>query len=205
MWYVDRLLAPSNRKDVVLPFRSVSRGGTILRSSRPLSRAARLGVVAWLLALLAGCQALSSLSTAARSRNRPSSPPTTRSPSTTSRATTGSPNWPRAQHPRILATYGGEYSDPKLERMVAKVVGSLTTVSGNPDPDLSHHHPQFAQRQRLRAARRLSLRDARPAGARQRFGRARGRDRPRDGPCHRQSRPAAPAEGSRGGARRPRS
>ncbi|MEQ1952724.1 M48 family metalloprotease [Mesorhizobium sp. CN2-181] len=38
----------------------------------------------------------------------------------------------RAQHPRILATYGGEYSDPKLERMVAKVVGSLTTVSDNP-------------------------------------------------------------------------
>ncbi|TIX32920.1 MAG: hypothetical protein E5V34_07080, partial [Mesorhizobium sp.] len=28
----------------------------------------------------------------------------------------------KAQHPRILATYGGEYSDPKLERMVAKVV-----------------------------------------------------------------------------------
>ncbi|MFC3207079.1 M48 family metalloprotease [Aquamicrobium soli] len=38
----------------------------------------------------------------------------------------------KAQHPRILATYGGEYSDPKLERMVAKVVGSLTTVSANP-------------------------------------------------------------------------
>lgn len=38
----------------------------------------------------------------------------------------------RAQHPRILATYGGEYSNPKLERMVAKVVGSLTLVSDNP-------------------------------------------------------------------------
>ncbi len=38
----------------------------------------------------------------------------------------------RAQHPRILATYGGEYADPKLERMVAKVVGNLTTVAGNP-------------------------------------------------------------------------
>ncbi len=36
----------------------------------------------------------------------------------------------RAQHPRILATYGGEYPDPKLERMVAKVVGTLTL---NPD------------------------------------------------------------------------
>lgn len=29
------------------------------------------------------------------------------------------------QHPRILETYGGEYSSAKLERMVAKVVGSL--------------------------------------------------------------------------------
>lgn len=38
----------------------------------------------------------------------------------------------RAQHPRILATYGGEYSDPKLERMVAKVVGSLTLETDNP-------------------------------------------------------------------------
>ena len=38
----------------------------------------------------------------------------------------------RGQHPRILATYGGEYSDPKLERMVAKVVGNLTAESDNP-------------------------------------------------------------------------
>ncbi len=34
----------------------------------------------------------------------------------------------RQQHPRILHTYGGEYSNPKLERMVAKVVGRLTLV-----------------------------------------------------------------------------
>lgn len=37
------------------------------------------------------------------------------------------------QHPRILATYGGEYRDAKLERMVAKIVGKLTTVSDKPD------------------------------------------------------------------------
>lgn len=37
------------------------------------------------------------------------------------------------QHPRILATYGGEYKDAKLERMVAKIVGKLTTVSDKPD------------------------------------------------------------------------
>ncbi|SFQ46542.1 Putative Zn-dependent protease [Nitratireductor indicus] len=38
------------------------------------------------------------------------------------------------QHPRILQTYGGEYSDPKLERMVAKVVGSLTFEDQNTAP-----------------------------------------------------------------------
>ncbi|QPC85943.1 M48 family metalloprotease [Mesorhizobium sp. NBSH29] len=40
----------------------------------------------------------------------------------------------KAQHPRILATYGGEYPDPKLERMVAKVVGTLTFDADNPSP-----------------------------------------------------------------------
>lgn len=39
----------------------------------------------------------------------------------------------RQQHPRILATYGGEYSDAKLERAVAKVVGSLTLDPDNPN------------------------------------------------------------------------
>lgn len=38
----------------------------------------------------------------------------------------------KGQHPRILATYGGEYADPRLERMVAKVVGNLTLESDNP-------------------------------------------------------------------------
>ncbi|MHC5305903.1 M48 family metalloprotease [Bartonella sp. LJL80] len=38
-----------------------------------------------------------------------------------------------SQHPRILQTYGGEYSDAKLERMVAKIVGKLTAVSENPN------------------------------------------------------------------------
>lgn len=37
-----------------------------------------------------------------------------------------------AQHPRILASYGGEYSDRRLERMVAGIVGRLVTVSDNP-------------------------------------------------------------------------
>jgi len=122
----------NNRKDLDLSFRSVSRGGTMSRSSRPLNRAVRLGVVAGLLAMLAGCQALSSLSTSSELKEsafRPSETPVTvDSVSRNDRLA----ELARAQHPRILATYGGEYSDPKLERMVAKVVGSLTTVSGNP-------------------------------------------------------------------------
>lgn len=39
----------------------------------------------------------------------------------------------REQHPRILATYGGEYSDQKLERAVAKIVGRLIAVSDDPN------------------------------------------------------------------------
>ncbi|MCB1420395.1 MAG: M48 family metalloprotease [Notoacmeibacter sp.] len=35
-----------------------------------------------------------------------------------------------AQNPKILKTYGGAYSDQKLERMVAGVVGRLSEVSG---------------------------------------------------------------------------
>ncbi|MEM8541603.1 MAG: M48 family metalloprotease [Pseudomonadota bacterium] len=38
-----------------------------------------------------------------------------------------------SQHPRILASYGGEYSNVKLERMVAGIVGKLVTVSDNPN------------------------------------------------------------------------
>ncbi|MEO0564716.1 MAG: M48 family metalloprotease, partial [Chloroflexota bacterium] len=36
------------------------------------------------------------------------------------------------QHPKVLAAYGGEYSNVKLERMVAGIVGELVTVSDNP-------------------------------------------------------------------------
>ncbi|THV22247.1 M48 family metalloprotease [Peteryoungia ipomoeae] len=45
---------------------------------------------------------------------------------------------PRAQmgareHPRIVASYGGEYSDQKTERLVARIAGALTAVSENPN------------------------------------------------------------------------
>ena len=38
-----------------------------------------------------------------------------------------------SQHPKILATYGGEYSDPKLERMIARAIGRLTTATDDPN------------------------------------------------------------------------
>jgi predicted Zn-dependent protease len=46
-------------------------------------------------------------------------------------------NDPRAQlgareHPRILATYGGEYNDVKTEQLVARITGALTLASENP-------------------------------------------------------------------------
>ncbi len=101
------------------------------RSSRSLTRSVRLAAAVGLLGLLAGCQALSSLSTSGEVKEsafRPSETPVT--VDTVSRNDRLA-ELARAQHPRILATYGGEYSDPKLERMVAKVVGNLTTVSGS--------------------------------------------------------------------------
>lgn len=36
------------------------------------------------------------------------------------------------QHPRILANYGGEYQDVRISRMIARTLGTLTTVSENP-------------------------------------------------------------------------
>lgn len=38
-----------------------------------------------------------------------------------------------AEHPRILAAYGGEFLDPKIERTVAKAVGKLTITSDDPN------------------------------------------------------------------------
>ncbi len=47
-------------------------------------------------------------------------------------------NDPRAQmgareHPRIVASYGGEYKDAKTEKLVARITGALTLVSENPN------------------------------------------------------------------------
>jgi predicted Zn-dependent protease len=88
---------------------------------------ARLGALAGLAVALAGCQ-LTAPDIQASAFQPSNKPITVDNVSANSRLAALA----KAQHPRILATYGGEYSDPKLERMVAKVVGSLTTVSANP-------------------------------------------------------------------------
>ena len=36
------------------------------------------------------------------------------------------------QHPRIVESYGGEYQNVGTSRMMARIVGILTTVSENP-------------------------------------------------------------------------
>lgn len=37
-----------------------------------------------------------------------------------------------SEHPRILASYGGEYRDERTEKLLARIVGALTIVSENP-------------------------------------------------------------------------
>ena len=44
-----------------------------------------------------------------------------------------------SQHPRIVETYGGLYSDPKVERTVARIVGRLTSA----DPDSQETYRVF--------------------------------------------------------------
>ena len=77
-------------------------------------------------ALMSGCQILSTDSDAFKPSDNPVTVDTvTRNDRMVAAA--------REQHPRILATYGGEYSDQKLERMVARVVGTLTLDPETPD------------------------------------------------------------------------
>jgi predicted Zn-dependent protease len=75
---------------------------------------------------LAGCQGIDF---GESSSFRPSSTPVTVDTVTRNDRLAGIA---REQHPRILATYGGEYSDQKLERAVAKIVGRLIASSDDP-------------------------------------------------------------------------
>lgn len=117
-------LIPARREDDVLPT-----GIATSHSTARLKGAARGRVLPWLGLLLALSSCTSITPQVTEQAFQPSdNPVTVDSVSKNNKLA----EIARAQHPRILATYGGEYSDPKLERMVAKVVGSLTIVSDNP-------------------------------------------------------------------------
>jgi predicted Zn-dependent protease len=96
--------------------------------SMPGLRVVRSVAAIAMTALVAGCQMISS-DTLSESAFQPSDNPVTVDTVTRNDRLAA---LAKGQHPRILATYGGEYSDPKLERMVAKVVGNLTSQSDNP-------------------------------------------------------------------------
>ena len=81
-------------------------------------------VLLGMLAFLAGCQGIDF----GNSSFRPSSAPVTVDTVTRNDRLAGIA---REQHPRILATYGGEYSDPNLERMVAKGSSNPSSVQEN--------------------------------------------------------------------------
>ncbi len=111
-------------KEIALsPLRNSAGRPVIARS------ALRLAAAVGLSAILSGCQLISG-DTISENAFQPSDNPVT--VDTVSRNDRLA-ELARGQHPRILATYGGEYSDAKLERMVAKVVGGLTAESDKPD------------------------------------------------------------------------
>ena len=106
-----------------------AQGGLISRSGRRRSgrMVAACSALAASAVLLSSCQSL--FSPAYQSTLRPSDNPQT--------VEQVQKNDPRAQmgareHPRIVASYGGEYRDAKTERLVARIAGALTAVSENP-------------------------------------------------------------------------
>ena len=103
-------------------------GGTVGSSALRYKGAAKSIVAFATLSLaLSSCQSV--MSPAYQSTVRPSDNPQT--------VEQVQKNDPRAQmgareHPRIVASYGGEYHDDKTERLVARIAGALTAVSENP-------------------------------------------------------------------------
>lgn len=123
---VRRPRRPARREeDSILPNR-VCNSAALARFARPKGRF-RLALTAFAMALgLSACQMVGPGNGALV----PSSNPVTVDTVTRGNRLVG---MAREQHPRILATYGGEYSDRKLELMVARVVGRLTQGSDTPD------------------------------------------------------------------------
>ena len=101
------------------PFFSMNASGT---------RAPRL-----ILVLLGGMLLLSGCQTLGVDVYQPSVKPSN-TPQTAAKAGESDPRTQigASEHPRIIASYGGEFRDAKTERLVARIVGALTLVSENP-------------------------------------------------------------------------
>ncbi len=99
------------------------------RLSAGLARRVPLVVMLSASIALSSCQSIVADTAASANAIGPSS-----NPQVFSEAQKNDPNASMGarEHPRILATYGGEYNDEKTEKLVARIAGSLTAVSENP-------------------------------------------------------------------------
>ncbi len=108
-----------------------------MRATKRSGRAWRAGIALPLAVLLAGCTTLGGgLEEVASGAGTESSlvAPLSRDPVSFEAVQSNDPQSTigKSQHPRILAAYGGAYADPKLERMLAGIVGKLNAVSSDP-------------------------------------------------------------------------
>ncbi|WP_343217706.1 M48 family metalloprotease [Jiella flava] len=91
------------------------------------------------LTMASGCTTISagldSLSADAQSNSIQTNYASTRQPITFETAQADDPQSVigKSQHPKILAAYGGAYSDPKLEQTIAGIVGKLAAATDDPN------------------------------------------------------------------------
>ncbi|MBP0616768.1 M48 family metalloprotease [Jiella mangrovi] len=108
---------------------------TIGQNLRALLRLAALAV----LAIASGCTTieagLDNLGPNEKTESLQAGYTSTRQPITFETAQEGDPQSVigRTQHPKILAAYGGAYSDPKLEQTLAGIVGRLAAATDDPN------------------------------------------------------------------------
>lgn len=122
MPHILRQNMPTNRS-AYAPVRTIGYGPATSARTRTFRRA--LPVLAAL--FLAGCQTLGV------DVYQPSVKPSDQ-PQTAENAANADPRSRigASEHPRIVASYGGEYRDQRTEKLLARIIGKLTLVSENP-------------------------------------------------------------------------
>ena len=110
---------------------------TATAMENPAAETDRAGKASWRRSLVAGMLALSTTLSGCQSILSQTYEPTVSPSSNPQIVDEVQKNDPNAQvgakeHPRIVASYGGEYRDARTERLVARIVGALTAVSENP-------------------------------------------------------------------------